>query len=126
MTRFDDDQGFGAGRARLEMPRMPRTDETPPSQRQVLSIHPAGPEHRVVTIAGTGGRYCRRPCAECPWRIDATVGEFPPQAFRHSAVTACNLAVRLAIIIGRLRYDELDDIANGVAPDDPALAPCRD
>lgn len=144
-------------------PAMPRIDET------VLAIHPAGPEHRVVTVKGPAGRYCRRPCAECPWRVDATVGEFPPQAFRRSAITAydlaqyvfgchmggtavpvtCagfllrgathNLAVRLAVLSGRLRYDDLDDgghalhasyramaIANGVAPDDPALAPCRD
>ncbi|PZR93585.1 MAG: hypothetical protein DI537_10430 [Stutzerimonas stutzeri] len=110
----------------------------------------------------------RKPCDECPWRKDAPVGAFPAEAFRHSAVTAhdmsshrfschmsgagkpatCagfllrgaenNLAIRVAIMEGRLDPSEVTDggvplyegyrsmaIANGVAPDDPAIARCR-
>ncbi|SPK77196.1 conserved protein of unknown function (plasmid) [Cupriavidus taiwanensis] len=51
----------------------------------------AGPEHQVVTVEGGKGSYRRAPCAKCPWRIDA-VGEFPAEAFRHSAETAYDMA----------------------------------
>jgi len=96
------------------------------------------------------------------------VGEFPAEAFRHSASTAydmsdhtfachqsgkekpatCagfllrgathNLAVRLGYMRGRFQGDVTDGghelhesyramaIANGVDPEDPVLAPCRD
>lgn len=134
---------------------------------RVLATRAAGPDHQVVTVAGKGGGYRRQPCATCPWRVDA-VGEFPAEAFRHSANTAydmaqhtfachssgtkkpavCagfllrgsthNLSVRLGLMSGRFRRDvtdgghELHDSyramaeANGVSPDDPILAPCRD
>lgn len=52
-----------------------------------------GREHAVVTVqGGRGDLYRRTPCATCPWRKDA-VGEFPAEAFRHSAGTAYDMAV---------------------------------
>nr|WP_255674514.1 DUF6283 family protein [Deinococcus sp. 6GRE01] len=33
----------------------------------------------------------QRPCPRCPWRVDAT-GEFPAEAFRHSASTSYDMA----------------------------------
>ncbi|KVD30185.1 hypothetical protein WK59_13075 [Burkholderia ubonensis] len=134
---------------------------------EITRIRAAGPDHQVVTVEGGRGSYRRKPCAKCPWRIDAT-GEFPADAFRHSAETAydmathtfacheagarkpalCagfllrgadhNLSVRLKMIQGD-RFGDLEDgghelhenyrsmaIANGVSPDDPVLAACRD
>lgn len=61
------------------------------STAQVLEVRPAGPEHQVVTVEGARTLYRRRPCSDCPWRIDAT-GEFPPEAFVHSASTAYDMA----------------------------------
>ncbi|MDL5034348.1 DUF6283 family protein [Pelomonas sp. APW6] len=42
---------------------------------------------------GGPGTYRRRPCGDCPWRKDA-VGEFPAEAFRHSAATAYDMSDR--------------------------------
>lgn len=109
-----------------------------------------------------------RPCANCPWRLDAPVGEFQPDRYRKLASCAAdmssvlftchkstdeapvvcagflaagaqhNLAVRLAMIQGRLRGINRSGgvalhpsframaIAQGVPADDPALAQCRD
>jgi Family of unknown function (DUF6283) len=120
----------------------------------------------TVVVSGDDAKpYRRAPCADCPWRKDA-VGIFPAQAFRISAHTAydmspetfachqsgktrpatCagfllraehNLAVRLAILKGKIARDVTDGgvelhedyramaVANGVDPDDPVLAPCR-
>ena len=58
---------------------------------RVTQIRPAGEDHQVVTVVGGGKGYCKRPCADCPWRKDAT-GEFPAEAFRHSASTAYDMA----------------------------------
>ena len=60
-------------------------------KREITQIRPAGPEHQVVTVKGGDGGYCKRPCADCPWRKDA-VGIFPAEAFRHSAPTSYDLA----------------------------------
>lgn len=60
----------------------------------VLQVRPAGPDHQVVTVVGQRRGYRRRPCSKCPWRIDAT-GEFPAEAFRHSAGTAYDLSRRV-------------------------------
>lgn len=57
---------------------------------KVLQIRSAGDDHQVVTIQGGGTGYCRKPCADCPWRVDA-VGEFPAEAFVHSARTAYDM-----------------------------------
>lgn len=133
----------------------------------ITRVRPAGEHHQVLTVEGGSGSYRKKPCKNCPWRIDA-VGQFPAEAFRHSASTAydmakntfacheagvkkpatCagfllrgadhNLSVRLGHITGRYKCDvsdgghELHDsyramaIANGVSPDDPILAQCRD
>lgn len=131
----------------------------------VERVRPAGPDHQVVSVKGGGTRYRRRPCPKCPWRVDA-VGEFPAEAFRHSAETAYDMSQRLfschdsgvrkpaicagfllkadhnlAVRLARMRGDITDDVtdgghelhpnyramavANGVAPEDPVLAPCR-
>jgi len=133
----------------------------------ITRTRPADEHHQVITVEGGGDSYRKKPCKNCPWRVDAT-GEFPAEAFRHSAETAydmsrnkfachesghkkpatCagfllrgaehNLAVRLGKIRGLYADDVTDGghalhesyramaIANGVAPDDPILTPCRD
>lgn len=143
---------------------------TKPRRRKasVVKVTPAGPLHQVVTVVGGPGAYRRKPCAKCPWRVDAT-GEFPAEAFRASASTAydlaqntfachdsgaskpaiCagfllrgadhNLSVRMLRITERGIFSDVVDggvqlhdsyramaIANGMDPDDQALAPCRD
>jgi len=136
----------------------------------IVGRHLAGPDHAVVTVTSSKGdslTHARRVCGECPWRLDAPIGAFPAEAYRHSATTAydmapntfachmagidrpttCagfllansvhNLAVRLAAMTGRISFDAIEATAdlypsyramaeaNGVAPDDPALARCR-
>lgn len=51
----------------------------------------AGPDHQVVTISGGHRGYRRSPCGGCPWRVDQT-GQFPAEAFRHSAGTAYDMS----------------------------------
>lgn len=58
---------------------------------RILEIKPAGTEHQVVSVSPTRTLYRRQPCSDCPWRVDAT-GEFPPEAFAHSAVTARDMS----------------------------------
>jgi len=36
--------------------------------------------------------YCKRPCAECPWRTDVKPGKFTAERFRILAATAYDLA----------------------------------
>lgn len=57
----------------------------------ILRVRPADDFHQVVTVEGGKGAYRRKPCAQCPWRKDAT-GVFPAEAFRHSAETAYDMA----------------------------------
>jgi hypothetical protein len=58
----------------------------------VINTRPAGPDHQVITVTGGNGEsYRREPCKSCPWVID-NVGEFPAEAFRHSASTAYDMA----------------------------------
>lgn len=57
----------------------------------ITRIRPAGESHQVVTVEGESGKYCRKPCKDCPWRKDA-IGEFPAEAFKHSAETAYDMA----------------------------------
>lgn len=135
---------------------------------KVLQVRPAGDNHQVIQVSSRDGGYCKKPCANCPWRKDA-VGEFPAEAFKHSAYTAydmatstfachtagkdnpkmCagfilhgsmhNLTFRLKLRKTRSMFRDVSDgghelftsyremaIANGVDPDDPVLAPCRD
>lgn len=59
---------------------------------EIVKVRPAGPKHQVVTVeGGRSGLYRREPCLKCPWRRDA-VGEFPAEAFKHSASTAYDMA----------------------------------
>jgi hypothetical protein len=58
---------------------------------RITNIRPADANNQVVTTEGGSGAYRRQPCAKCPWRVDA-VGEFPAEAFRHSAATAHDMA----------------------------------
>ena len=58
---------------------------------KIEQVRPAGENHQVVTVTGGSGLYRRTPCETCPWRKDAT-GEFPAEAFKHSAPTAYDMA----------------------------------
>ncbi len=58
---------------------------------KVTRIRPAGPDHQVLTVEGGKSTYRREPCGECPW-IVANTGDFPAEAFRHSASTAYDMA----------------------------------
>jgi len=57
----------------------------------ILQTRQAGPDHQVVTVQGGHGSYRREPCADCPWKVSSN-GIFPPEAFRHSASTAYDMA----------------------------------
>lgn len=57
----------------------------------VEQVRAAGEDHQVVTLTGGGGQYRKEPCGGCPWRVDQT-GVFPPEAFKHSAGTAYDMA----------------------------------
>lgn len=59
---------------------------------KIVNVRPADDFNQVVTVVGgKPGMYRRKPCAKCPWRVDAT-GEFPAEAFRHSAPTSYDMA----------------------------------
>lgn len=59
---------------------------------RITNVRPAGKDHQVVTCEGhRAGSYRREPCERCPWRCDA-VGEFPAEAYRHSAGTSYDMA----------------------------------
>jgi hypothetical protein len=61
-------------------------------QHLITDIRPAGTYHQVVTVVSEKPNgYRRKPCSTCPWRVDA-VGEFPAEAFRHSANTAYDMS----------------------------------
>lgn len=64
------------------------------SPRRITETRPAGENHQVVTSEGGRSTYRRKPCSDCPWRCDA-VGEFPAEAFRHSARTAYDMSTHL-------------------------------
>lgn len=60
----------------------------------ITGVRPAGLDHDVLTLVTTGGKfaYRRRVCSGCPWRKDAPVGEFPAEAYRHSANVAYDMS----------------------------------
>lgn len=59
---------------------------------RITNTKKAGKNHQVITVVSdTPHGYRRKPCPTCPWRVDA-VGEFPAEAFRHSASTAYDMA----------------------------------
>jgi hypothetical protein len=37
-------------------------------------------------------KHAKSPCAECPWRLDVPIGQFPPERFETLAATAYDLA----------------------------------
>jgi len=61
---------------------------------RITAITAADADNVVVTVEGGRGEFMRRPCAECPWRVDQT-GSFPAEAFRISAHTAYDMADHL-------------------------------
>jgi Family of unknown function (DUF6283) len=64
-----------------------------PKLTRTINVKPAGQDHQVITVFDEMYLgYRRRPCSTCPWRIDA-IGEFPAEAFRHSANTAYDMAL---------------------------------
>lgn len=56
---------------------------------KIIDRHKAGRRHQVLTLNGSNKLFRRAPCATCPWRRDA-IGEFPAEAFRHSACTGAD------------------------------------
>lgn len=127
----------------------------------------ADENNAVVTVVGGEG-HCRVPCPECPWRPEnagnfpaeafrisaPTAYDMADRTFAcHMAgterPTTCagallssggehNLAVRMRILKGDFRWDDVSDgdadlfesyrdmaEANGVDPDDPVLGPTR-
>lgn len=54
----------------------------------------ADENHAVTSVDGGAPLYRREPCAECPFRLDARVGEFPAEAYRLSAPTAYDMSGR--------------------------------
>lgn len=64
---------------------------------KILARRPAGPEHMVVSVRAVDKEkfsHRKEPCPKCPWRIDA-VGEFPAEAFKHSAETTYDMSQHL-------------------------------
>jgi hypothetical protein len=68
------------------------------SKAKLTAKRLAGADHAVLTIEDAANRYRRKPCSDCPWRIDAT-GEFPAEAFILSANTATDGASLAAAIV---------------------------
>lgn len=64
------------------------------SRMRNVRVRQAGPDHQVVTVQSpkiAQDRYCKRPCPDCPWRIDA-IGKWPAEAFLASAETAYDMS----------------------------------
>jgi len=57
----------------------------------ITRIRPAGERDQVVTLAGGSGTYRRKPCGPCPW-VEENAGDFPAEAFVHSAGTSYDLS----------------------------------
>ena len=69
------------------------------SKREVIvhEMRECSEEFGVATVETRGGAsalHRRVPCAECPWRMDVPTGVFPPDAFRTSANTAYDGAIK--------------------------------
>lgn len=72
-----------------------RTRGTPkPSKTSLVNVRQAGPDHEVVSVKTASKTYRREVCGGCPWRCD-TVGEFPAEAFVHSAPTAYDMSTSI-------------------------------
>jgi len=59
---------------------------------RVAGVGNDGNLYGVTTVTKSGNAYRRKPCATCPWRLDAPTGRFPAQAYRESAPTAYDAA----------------------------------
>ena len=61
----------------------------------ITDVRPAGNDHQVIEVTSSGGKklYRRKPCSDCPWRVDAT-GVFPAEAFKISAPTSYDMSNR--------------------------------
>lgn len=146
--------------------RTPRRARREPPRE--VARRPADANSEVVSLEGGGWAHCARPCAECPWRREnagsfpaeafrisaRTAHDMAQSTFAcHMAGTTnaktCagalmstgaehNMRIRLALMRGDFRWEEVEDggadlfpsyrdmaVANGVAPDDPTLAPTR-
>ncbi|MEY8773001.1 DUF6283 family protein [Erwinia sp. ACCC 02193] len=57
----------------------------------VIQTRAAGEDHQVISLKKDSKACRRKPCPDCPWRKDA-VGEFPAEAFRHSANTSYDMS----------------------------------
>lgn len=57
----------------------------------IFKVRSAGPNHQVVSVEGSRKGYRRQPCSGCPWVKDND-GDFPAQAFKHSAGVAYDMA----------------------------------
>ena len=65
-----------------------------PGEFKITDIRSAGPFAQVVTVEGGKSSYRRTPCKGCPW-VKANDGDFPAEAFRHSAPTAYDMSQRV-------------------------------
>ena len=78
----------------------PKTPMKPERKSEILEVRHAGlnaygDDHQVVSVKSPGSAIHRKkPCPNCPWRVDA-VGEFPAEAFRHSAETAYDMSNKI-------------------------------
>lgn len=70
--------------------KQPRKGET-----RVAGLGSDGDLWGVTSLHGGTDGYRKKPCPECPWRKDAEVGRFPPEAFRQSANTSYDMAGRM-------------------------------
>lgn len=61
---------------------------------KITDVRPAGPFAQVVTVEGGKSSYRKKPCPGCPW-VKENDGDFPAEAFRHSAPTAYDMSRRV-------------------------------
>lgn len=70
------------------------------SRKVVTKVHETrkcSEEYGVTTVETSGQdafAHRRKPCRECPWRMDVPVGVFPADAFRESAPTSYDGAIK--------------------------------
>lgn len=60
---------------------------------EITERRSADANHDVITVVGGSSGYRRRPCSGCPWKREND-GDFPAEAFRHSASTAYDASDR--------------------------------
>jgi hypothetical protein len=68
--------------------------------KKVVTVHETkvcSEEYGVTTVETRGAgahAHRRKPCKECPWRMDVPTGVFPADAFRESAPTSYDGAIK--------------------------------